>query len=69
MPQDDDFISVAGAARLAGRKPGTIRRWLADPKIKITKYTDGSGRVWIDRNQIIAHTTPQPQIPHQRCGA
>lgn len=58
MPQDDDFITVAGAARLAGVSTGTIRRWMEDPAIKVTKYKDGSGRVWVDRNQIIAHTTP-----------
>lgn len=60
MPQDEDFITVAGAARLAGVSQGTVRRWLDDPKVKITKYTDGSRRVWVDRRQVIAHTTPQP---------
>lgn len=60
MPQDDDFITVAGAARLAGVSPGTVRRWLEDPDVKVTKYVDGSKRVWIDRKEIIAHITPQP---------
>lgn len=66
VPQEDDFITVAGAAELAGRLRGravsqiTIRRWLDDPDIKVTKYVEGSGRVWIDRKEIIAYTTPRP---------
>lgn len=60
MPQDDDFITVAGAARLARVSEGTVRRWLRDESIKVTKYTDGSGRVWVDRNEIIRHITPEP---------
>lgn len=66
MPKEDDFITVAGAARLAGeirRTPvsqGTIRRWMDDPAVKVQKYRDGSGRVWVDREDIIKHCTPQP---------
>lgn len=62
MPQDEDFITVAGAARLAQVSEGTVRRWLRDPGIKVTKYTDGSGRVWVDRREIIKHTTPEPVV-------
>lgn len=51
MPQDDDFITVAGAARLARVSQGTIRRWLTEGKI--TKYVDGRKRVWVDRNQVL----------------
>lgn len=60
MPQEDDFITVAGAARLAGVSEGTVRRWMDDPDVKVTKYRDGSGRVWVDRNEIIGHITPVP---------
>lgn len=60
MPQEDDFITVAGAARLAGVSEGTVRRWMDDPDVKVTKYRDGSGRVWADRNEIIQHITPVP---------
>jgi hypothetical protein len=63
MPQEDDFITVAGAARLARVSTATVRRWMKDPATKVTKYLDGSGRVWIDRNEIIAHTTPKPVGP------
>lgn len=62
MPQDDDFITVAGAARLAGVSPGTVRRWMDDPGVKVRKYKDGSGRVWADRREIVAHTTPSPVV-------
>lgn len=62
MPQEEDFITVAGAARLARVSEGTVRRWLSDPKIPITKYADGSRRVWIDRKQVIAYTTPSPVV-------
>ena len=62
MPNEDDFITVEGAARLAGVAPGTIRRWLADPDVPVTKYTTGSGRVWIDRNQVIAYRAPRPVL-------
>lgn len=62
MPQDEDFITVAGAARLAGVSEGTVRRWLRDPEVKVTKYTDGSRRVWVDRKQVIAHITPSPVV-------
>jgi hypothetical protein len=61
MPQDEDFITVAGAARLARVSQGTIRRWLEDPAVKITKYVDGSKRVWVDRKQVLAHITPMPK--------
>jgi hypothetical protein len=60
MPQDEDFITVAGAARLAKVSPGTVRRWMDDPDIRVRKYRDGSNRVWVDRKEIIAHITPQP---------
>jgi predicted site-specific integrase-resolvase len=60
MPQEDDFITVAGAARLAGVSQVTIRRWMDDPAVKVTKYRDGSGRVWADRKEIIQHITPVP---------
>lgn len=60
MPQEEDFITVAGAARLAGVSQGTVRRWLDDPRVPVTKYTDGSGRVWADRNEVLAHTRPRP---------
>lgn len=66
MPQEDDFITVAGASRLAGEirktkvSEGTIRRWMDDPAVKVTKYRDGSGRVWVDRNDIVRHCTPVP---------
>jgi hypothetical protein len=66
MPQEDDFITVAGAAALAGQirktrvSEGTIRRWMDDPSVKVQKYRDGSNRVWVDRNDIVRHCTPQP---------
>lgn len=66
MPQDEDFITVAGAAALAGQIRGgrvsqiTIRRWLDNPDIDVKKYQDGSKRVWVDRNDIIAHLRPRP---------
>ena len=60
MPQDKDLITVAVAARLARRSTGTVRRWLRDPAVQVTKYTDGSGRVYLDRNQVLAHVTPVP---------
>lgn len=58
MPQEDDFITVAGAARLTGKNDRTIRRWQRDGLIK--KYTDGTGGVWVDRNEVLRLVTPQP---------
>lgn len=60
MPQEDDFVTVAGAARLAGVSQVTIRRWMDDPDIKVTKYKDDRGRVYADRNEITARTKPVP---------
>lgn len=57
---DEYFIRPAGAARLAGVSEGTIRRWMDDPAVKVTKYRDGSGRVWVDSRQILAHIQPVP---------
>jgi hypothetical protein len=58
MTQDEDFITVAGAARLAGVSEITVRRWMDDPSTGVRKYKDGRGRVWADRNDIIRHNTP-----------
>lgn len=61
MPEEDDYITVAGAARLGRTSQATIRRWLREGKLR--KYKGADGRVWVDRNEVIARTTPRPAAP------
>lgn len=61
MPKDEDFITVAGAARLARCSQGTIRRWITEKKL--TKYVDGRKRVWVDRNQVLKMIAPVEVAP------
>lgn len=61
MPKDEDFIRVAGAARLAGVAQGTVRRWITEGRL--TKYVDGRGRVWVDRNQVLKMTERVESAP------
>lgn len=41
------FLTVAQVARLAGVTPKTVRQWLDDPKVALTKHKSGNGRVWV----------------------
>jgi excisionase family DNA binding protein len=65
MPHEDDLIRVAGAARLAGVSQGTVRRWLAEGRLR--RYRDGRGRVWVSRTQVLELITPKPETAG--CGA
>jgi predicted site-specific integrase-resolvase len=58
MPQEEDFIRVAGAARRAGVSQGTVRRWMDEGLL--TKYKDARGRVWVDGNQVDKLARPVP---------
>lgn len=58
MVQDEDFITVAGAARLAGVSDATVRRWIRQDRLN--KYTDGRGRTWLDRREVDHLLKPAP---------
>lgn len=64
MPQEEDFIRPAGAARRAGVSQGTIRRWLDDPDVPVRKYQDAQKRVWIKVSELdafnVRRNTPVP---------
>lgn len=61
MPEEDDYISVAGAARLGRTSQQTIRRWFREGKLR--KYKGDDGRVWVDRAELLRLTTPRPAAP------
>lgn len=48
---DEDFITIAGAARLLGKSPSTVRKMIRDRRL--TAYGDGE-RQWVDRRQVLA---------------
>lgn len=56
MPQEDNMIRPAGAAKLAGVSEHTVRRWVREQRLN--KYTDGLGRMWVDRREVLHLITP-----------
>jgi predicted site-specific integrase-resolvase len=58
MPQEEDMIRPAGAARLAGVSEATVRRWVREKRL--VKYTDGLGRLWVDGAEVRKLVTPVP---------
>lgn len=61
MDEDQDYVTVAGAARRAGRSAPTVRRWLRDGKLR--RYRDGTGRIWIKGSELDALIKPVLTVP------
>lgn len=54
----EDFLTVPKAAARARVANGTVYRWLAEGKL--TKYKDGTGRVWVDPAELDELTRIRP---------
>jgi excisionase family DNA binding protein len=64
----DGFLTVEQVAARHGVHPGSVRRWLDDPDVPLTKHKTGNGRVriseaeseawWTARNTPIVVTIP-----------
>jgi hypothetical protein len=59
-----NMLSRADAAAVAGVSLRTMARMLADGKL--TKHTDGLGRVWVDPEELEELITPKPAAPTGR---
>jgi predicted site-specific integrase-resolvase len=58
VERDENIIKPADAADLAGVSEATIRRWVREDRLN--KYTDGLGRMWVDRREVLHLITPKP---------
>lgn len=54
--EEDEYITVAEAGRLACRDPKTIRRWFKEKRL--TKYRVGPRGVRVRRSELMQLITP-----------
>lgn len=48
----EGFLTVDEAADKAKVAPGSVRRWLDDPKVPLTKHKAGNGRVRVSEAEL-----------------
>ena len=53
------WLPVASAARLSDRSPATVRRWVAEGKVRSRTSPDGSPRVWLWSVFGVSDDTPR----------
>ena len=64
----EGFLTVNEAAARAQVAPGSVRRWLDDPDVPLTKHKTANGRVRVSRDELDAwnrarHTPIVVSIP------
>jgi excisionase family DNA binding protein len=57
---ENELITVREAAALAHVHDRTIRRWFREQRL--TKHVTGTGRVRVDRGEVVALATATPAV-------
>lgn len=52
MSQGSDLLTVADVARVLGRHPDTVRRWIRSGAIPTARLSDQTGRLLVRRSDI-----------------
>lgn len=50
----EGFLTVNEAAERTGVAPGSVRRWLDDPDVPLTKHKTATGRVLVEERELDA---------------
>jgi predicted site-specific integrase-resolvase len=50
----EGFLTVDESAERTGVAPGTVRRWLDDPRVPLTKHKTANGRVMVEERELDA---------------